>query len=108
MKPAHGLNEHTVAEIQEVLARFPEVERAVLFGSRAKGVAKLGSDIDLALYGENLDWRALGRIDDALDDLLLPYTFSLLHHNGQTDAQVAAHIGRVGMAFYLRNGVLRP
>ena len=45
----HGLSDKTVAQIGNVLARFPEVEEAVLFGSRAKGTHKLGSDIDLAL-----------------------------------------------------------
>ena len=102
MSAPHGLNERTVAQIQEVLARFSQVENAVLFGSRAKGVQKPGSDIDLALSGGNLDWRVLGRIEDALDDLLLPYTFSLLHHHEQTDPEVAAHIARVGLPFYRR------
>lgn len=101
----HGLSEETVAQIGKVLAQFPEVQKAVLFGSRAKGVQKPGSDIDLALYGDGLDWRALGRIEDALDDLLLPYTFSLLHHDERMDAEVAAHIGRVGVVFYTREKV---
>ena len=104
MSGRHGLNERTVAQIQSVLARFPQVVKAVLFGSRAKGVQKPGSDIDLALYGEGLDWRILGRIEDALDDLLLPYTFSLLHHHGRTDPEVAGHIERVGLPFYRRAG----
>jgi predicted nucleotidyltransferase len=56
--------------IQDVLAHFPEVRKAVLFGSRAKGTAKQGSDIDLALHGEGLDWRLLGRIENELADLL--------------------------------------
>jgi len=96
----HRLSRQVVESIQDVLAHFPEVRRAVLFGSRAKGTAKQGSDIDLALYGEGLDWRVLGRIDDELDDLLLPYTFSLLHHDARTDSEVAAHIERVGVPFY--------
>jgi uncharacterized protein len=104
----HGLSERTVAQIQGALARFPEVEKAVLFGSRAKGVQKPGSDIDLALSGAGLDWRLLGRIDDALDDLLLPYTFSLLHHDDRTDREVAGHIARVGLPFYRREETPAP
>jgi predicted nucleotidyltransferase len=98
----HGLSQRTVERIKDVLAHFPEVGRAVLFGSRAKGTARLGSDIDLALYGEGLNWRVLGRIEDELDDMLLPYTFSLLHHNARTDSELAAHITRVGLPFYQR------
>ena len=88
--------------IQGVLIHFPEVSSAVLFGSRAKGTARLGSDIDLALYGEGIDWRVLSRIEDELDDLLLPYSFSLLHHDNRTDSDVAAQIARVGVLFYQR------
>ena len=95
-------------QIQQVLARFPEVESGVLFGSRAKGVQKAGSDIDLALYGDGLNWRVLGRIEDALDDLLLPYTFSLLHHHERTDPEVAAHIERVGVPFFSREQIQLP
>lgn len=98
----HGLSLAAVEQIQDVLARFPEVEQATLFGSRAKGTAKRGSDIDLALYGKGLDWRVLGRIEDALDDLLLPYTFSLVHHDDRTAPAVAAHIARVGVPFFQR------
>lgn len=100
MKPDHGIPAETLARINLVLARFPEVERAVLFGSRAKGNYKPGSDIDLALYGAGLDWCLVGRIYDALDDLLLPYTFSLIEHNAATDPEVAEHIARVGREIY--------
>ena len=99
---SHGLSRQTVERIQDVLSHHPQVRRAVLFGSRAKGTARPGSDIDLALYGDGLDWRVLGRIEDELDDLLLPYSFSLLHHDARTDAELAAHIARVGLPFYQR------
>jgi predicted nucleotidyltransferase len=102
MTPTHGLNPKTIERVQSVLVRFPEVERALLFGSRAKGTHQPGSDIDLALIGQGLDWRKLGQIDDALDDLLLPYRFSLVGLSDRTDADLAAHIHRVGQRFYER------
>ncbi len=98
----HGLSAPTVEKIVTVLARFPEVERAVLFGSRAKGVHKRGSDNDLALVGEQLDWRMIGRIYDALDDLLLPFRFSLVPYGAATDPDVAGHIARVGITLFER------
>ena len=103
MNSKHGLDSETVARITGVLARFPEVERVILFGSRAKGTHRRGSDIDLAFVGREIDWRKLGQIDDALDDLLLPYRFSLIGLDERTDAEVAAHIRRVGVAFYDKN-----
>lgn len=100
MNNAHGLTGKTVAEIQSILAAFPEVKRAILFGSRAKGTFRAGSDIDLALVGEEVDWRVLGRIEMRLDDSMLPYSFSLIELSDRTNADVAAHVQRVGKVFY--------
>ena len=47
----HGLPEHVLQKIRAVFARYPQVERAILYGSRAKGSHKNGSDIDLTLCG---------------------------------------------------------
>ncbi len=102
MNAEHGLEEITIARVVHVLAGFPEVEKAVLFGSRAKGTHKRGSDIDLALVGDKLDWRTVGRIDSALDDLPVPYRFSLIRFGQQTDPEVAAHIERAGIPLFQR------
>ena len=105
MKPKHGLSDRTVSQIAGVLERFPVVEGAILFGSRAKGVQRRGSDIDRALEGIGLTWRVLGKIENELDDLLLPYKFSLIIYDEKTDSAVAAHIQRVGCTFYEREPV---
>lgn len=98
-----GLPESTIEKISNVLARYPQVERAILYGSRAKGNYKNGSDIDLTLLGEsNLTLRVLYRVMDELDDLLLPYTIDLSIFRNVNDANVRAHIERVGAVFYER------
>jgi predicted nucleotidyltransferase len=107
MSPRHGLPEKTVSRITGVLASFPAVERAVLFGSRAKGTHKRGSDIDLSLSGTALDWRTVGRLYDALDDLMLPYRFSLIQFDANTDVDVAAHIARVGVVLFERESATK-
>ena len=96
----HGLSEQTISAIRGVLTAFPQVEKAVLYGSRAKGTFKTGSDIDLTLFGGELTDRILSRIYWALDDLLLPYKIDLsrfqdLRHPGLID-----HIQRVGLPIY--------
>lgn len=105
MNASHGLSDLTISRIRGVLSQFPEVERAVLFGSRAKRTHRSGSDIDLALSGDGLDWRTLGRIYEALDDLLLPYRFSLVRRDHETDPEVAAHIARVGVPLFVKHRV---
>ncbi len=64
-----GLTELEVSQIQTVLARIPHLERAVIFGSRTTGKHKAHSDVDLALYGDTLNFGAIFDIEDALYDL---------------------------------------
>ena len=98
----YGLPEHTVAQIRAVLAQYPEVERAVLYGSRAKGNYKPGSDIDLTLHGADLTSQRCATIAEALDDLLLPYTIDLSVFSELKHPELEAHIQRVGVVFYER------
>ncbi|MCF8104039.1 MAG: nucleotidyltransferase domain-containing protein, partial [Desulfohalobiaceae bacterium] len=72
-----GLSEEAVDKIQTILARYEQVKQAILYGSRAKGTFKPGSDIDLTLKGEDLDLHVLNSISHDLDELLLPYTIDV-------------------------------
>lgn len=100
MSASHGIPALTLEQIATALARFPNVEQAILFGSRAKGTHRRGSDIDLALVGTGLDWRTIGKIDTALDDLPTPYGFSLVVFDERLDPDVTAHIRRVGIPIF--------
>lgn len=98
-----GLKETTVRKIKEVLSQYPQVEQAILYGSRAKGDYKNGSDIDLTLCGgADLTLHVLYRIMDELDDLLLPYTMDVSIFNDIEDEELLGHIRRVGVEFYER------
>ncbi len=99
----HGLSAATVKRICEVLAQHPEVEKAVLYGSRANGSHRPGSDIDLTILGDGLSHALLTRIGNDLDDLLLPYQIDLSLFSSLTHPSLLEHIGRVGFALYERN-----
>jgi predicted nucleotidyltransferase len=96
----HGLTDRTVTQIHDVLGRFPEVERVVLYGSRAKGNFKPGSDVDLTLLGPEVTPRILGHIQEEFDDGPLPYSFDLSILAQITQADLIDHIQRVGVVFY--------
>ncbi len=68
-----GLKQETLAQIREVLKSFPEVEKCVIYGSRAMGNHRYNSDIDLSLFGKKLSLTELLKIENELVDLLLPY-----------------------------------
>lgn len=98
----YGLKEKTIESIRGVLAIHPAVEKAVLYGSRAKGSFKPASDIDLTLFGSTLTLRELGDVAEELDDLLLPYTIDLSIFDRIENANLREHIERVGVVFYQR------
>jgi predicted nucleotidyltransferase len=96
-----GLPDAAIRRICVVLRCYPQVERAILYGWRAKGDYKNGSDIDLTLRGSAaLTLKVIYKILDDLDELLLPYTIDLSIFDNIDDPEVIEHIQRVGVVFY--------
>ena len=95
-----GLPQEDVHSIQQTLRHFPKISEAILYGSRAKGNYRPGSDIDLTLIGNELSHQDLLDIELALDDLLLPYKIDLSLHHQVDNPQLIDHIDRVGKRFY--------
>lgn len=97
-----GLKPDVIDAISKVFSAFPEVEEVILYGSRAKGNFKPGSDIDLCLVGADLTLPSLLKIDTDLDDLLLPYKIDLSIRDHIDNPDLLAHIQRAGVSFYRR------
>ena len=103
--PRFGLSAGTIAQLLAVLAQHPHVDRAVIYGSRAKGNYRPGSDIDLTLHacaGSNIDHRELAAIADEIDDLLLPHTVDLSVFDHLSNPALREHIERVGQILYAK------
>lgn len=84
--------------IRSVLTRHPEVASAILFGSRAKGIHREASDIDLALEG-NISALQAAAIEAELEELSLPQTFDICVI-GRAPESVREHIARVGVPIF--------
>lgn len=97
-----GLDAATIHKIQGVLSQFPEIETAIIYGSRAKGNYQPGSDIDLSLIAETLTADRLLQLENRLDDLLLPYQFDLNPFHALHNPALSEPIERVGKIFYER------
>jgi len=98
-----GLKEDVITNIQKVFSHFPEIEKVILYGSRAKGNYKNGSDIDLSIIGEGLNLSIQNKIELALDELYLPYTFDISLFHQISNEELIEHINRVGIFFYERD-----
>ena len=75
-------------------------KKAILYGSRAMGNNRPASDIDLTLVAPGWTLTELFRLETELDDLLLPYTIDLSLLHRIDNAELRAHIDRVGVTFY--------
>jgi len=83
------------ARLLAVLSAEPAVREVWLYGSRAMGRHRPGSDIDLTLVAPDLSHQGRLRLMGALDDLLLPWSIDLsLHH--ELPELLAQHVARVG------------
>ena len=98
-----GLLEKDIEEIISVLEKFPKVENAIVFGSRAKGNFKNGSDVDIALKGKDLDFDTISHVSYQVnEETQMAYKFDLLNYHTIKEPELKNHIDRVGIEFYNR------
>ncbi|OOF42451.1 hypothetical protein BKK49_02425 [Rodentibacter rarus] len=97
-----GLSIRATETIQNILKKYPEVEQAIIYGSRAKGNYREGSDIDLTLKVNHLTRSILSKIWLDLDDSNSPYLFDLSIYHELSNQDLVEHINRVGKLFYQR------
>lgn len=99
----YGLTDIELNNIKGVLASNPRIEKAVLYGSRAKGCFKPFSDVDITLIGESLTRKDLNHILNEIDNLLLPYQFDISLWHMLKNEELKEHIERRGIEIYIRS-----
>lgn len=97
-----GLSVRALELLRGVFSSYIRVERAIVYGSRAKGNYRNGSDIDIALEGCALTLNDLMRIENALDDLMLPWSIDLSLLSHIDNLALLDHIARVGKNLWVR------
>lgn len=95
-----GLKESDIQKINKVFSKYSEIEKSIIYGSRAKGNYSFSSDIDLTLVGDSLNLSKQFEIENELDDLLLPYKIDLSLIHKISNKKLVEHIERVGQVFY--------
>jgi predicted nucleotidyltransferase len=93
-----GLPTRTIDEIITYFKTKPNIEKVLIFGSRAKGTFHNGSDIDFAVFSQSPDSTIAGE----LDDLPTPYKFDVIDYNTLLHEGMKASIDKDGKLFYLR------
>lgn len=95
-----GLDDQTIRKFNSVFSEFPEIEEVVIYGSRAMGNYREGSDIDITLKGDKVDDEIRSKVHWLIDDLNSPYLVDLSIFSKLDSDSLIDHINRVGETFY--------
>lgn len=96
----YGLEPHIWKQIFNCFEKYKTIEEVVLYGSRAKETHKSASDIDLVIKGEAFTEKDLLRLENDLDDLLLPWKIDLSLLKNITNPDLIDHINRIGIVIF--------
>jgi uncharacterized protein len=98
-----GLRESDLEIVLAILKEFPQVQEAIIFGSRAKGNHRNGSDLDIAVKGPDLNLEIVSTISYRLnEETSLPYKIDILDYKSIHNPELKGHIDRIGKLVYLR------
>lgn len=103
-----GLSAATLEKLNSVFAQHNAIDSVLIYGSRAKGNYRTGSDIDLTINGSDISFAELMQIENQIDDLMLPYTVDLSQYKKLGNPELIAHIDRVGVVIYTRDMKNKP
>ena len=98
-----GLYPDTVEKLNEIFSKYTSVEEVIIYGSRAKGNHREGSDIDLTIKG-SVSGEEFSSIYNEIEDSTIPYLFDLSIYSKIESENLKEHIDRVGKVFYKRKG----
>ena len=95
-----GLSDRTMQTLVGIFAKQPAICEAIVYGSRAKGNYREGSDIDISLNAPDLSFAALGSMMGELEDSDIPYLVDLSKLQDIKNPALIDHIRRVGKVLY--------
>jgi predicted nucleotidyltransferase len=103
----YGLSDRAMDTITAILAKYPGIRSVILYGSRAKGNYKTGSDIDITLHTDNSFFHAdLLRLMTDFDDSDLPYLVDISLFDAINNEDLKDHIRRIGKVLYEKDAAL--
>jgi predicted nucleotidyltransferase len=98
-----GLRDSDINYIVQLMKENPQVDQAILFGSRAMGNFKQGSDVDIALIGDGIDLNTVAHIRYLLEEESpMPYLFDVFDYTHSNHDELKKHVQEFGNIIYNR------
>ena len=96
-----GLSENDLQLICQAAQALPDIQQLILFGSRAKGTYKPGSDVDLAIKCNTASYDTAVKLAGILnEETPLPYFFDVVDYLSISEPELTQHIDRVGKVLF--------
>jgi len=104
MNNQFGISDKSYNLILEAICSFKDIEHAEIFGSRAIGNFKQGSDIDIAIFGEHLqEFTAMDLSAKLNESAPIPYFVDVVAPEFLNNENLKDHIECVGVSFYTKD-----
>lgn len=91
-----NINQKIIDDIQHIAAKYSEIEKIVLFGSRARGDNSDRSDIDLAIFTKNKIFNNWLSFYDKIDEMETLIKLDLVHISENIDKRLLENIENEG------------
>ena len=95
-----GLSPFVLEMLEKAFLRFPEIEKVLIFGSRASGSYRPGSDIDLAVFAPDLTDQGFARLVGELDELPIAFNMDVVHFDALKNQALKQAILDYGLPLY--------
>ena len=95
------LDKRLADKIVRLIRSRKEIDKIVLFGSRANGQSRKTSDIDLAIFAKNLTSIDISLIKDDLEEnIKTPLKIDVIHFEALTKEELKKDIINEGVVLY--------
>ena len=95
-----GLEQHIIDTLIAVFEQNSKVDKALVFGSRAKGNYRPDSDIDIAIKGQDLSTDDIIAMSLAIEEKGITHKIDLINYHTIKEPDLIDHIDRVGIELY--------
>ncbi|MCF8234159.1 MAG: nucleotidyltransferase domain-containing protein [Bacteroidales bacterium] len=102
----HGISQYSYQLIIETLSNEEQILQAVLYGSRAMGNARKGSDIDIAIKASTISYELINALSTKLNqELPIPYHVDVQHYDTIKNEALKKHIDDYGQIIYQKQQI---